>query len=50
MGMDISSSQLADELRKPLRKQFQKRSVFAKQVDMSPYLRSKCLQIPSHYD
>ena len=35
------SSQLADELHKPVRKRFQKRSVFAKQVDE---------QIPSHCD
>ena len=48
MGVNWSS-QLADELHKPVRKHYQKRSVFAKQVDdiwtavlvdMSPYLRS----------
>ena len=47
--MSIWSSQLADELHKPVRKRFQKLSVFAKQVDdiwtadlvdMSPYSRS----------
>ena len=49
LGMGIWSSQLADELHKPLRKRLQQRSVFAKQVDdiwtadlvdMSPYSRS----------
>ena len=49
LGMSIWSRQLADKLHKPARKQFQKRSVFAKQVDdiwiadlvdMSPYSRS----------
>ena len=49
LRMGIWSSQLADELHKPVRKRFQKRSVFAKQVDdiwtadlvdMSPYSRS----------
>ena len=48
LGMGIRSSQLADEVHKPARKRFQKRSVFAKQVDtiwtvdlvdMSPYSR-----------
>ena len=48
MGMHCSN-QVADELHKPARKRFQKRSVFAKQVDdiwtadmvdMSPYSRS----------
>ena len=47
--MGIWSIQLANELHKPVRKRFQKRSVFAKQVDdfwtadpvdMSPYSRS----------
>ena len=47
--MGIWSSQLADELQNPVRKRFQKRTVFAKQVDdiwtadlvdMSPYSRS----------
>ena len=33
LGMGIWSSQLADELHKPARKRFQKRSLFAKQVD-----------------
>ena len=33
LGMGIWSSQLADELHKPVRKRFQKRSVFAKEVD-----------------
>ena len=34
LGMGIQwSSQLADELHKPVRRRFQKRSVFAKQVD-----------------
>ena len=33
LGMCIWSSQLADELHKPVRKRFQKRSVFAKQAD-----------------
>ena len=46
LGMGIWSSHLADELHKPVRKRFQKRSVCAKQVDgiwtadlvdMSPY-------------
>ena len=49
LGMGIWSSRLADELHKPVRKRFQKRSVFAKQVDdiwtadlvgMLPYSRS----------
>ena len=49
LGMGIWSSQLADELHKPVRKRFQKRSVLARQVDdiwtadladMSPYSRS----------
>ena len=49
LGMGVWSSQLADELHKPVRRRFQKRSVFAKQVDriwtadlrdMSPYSRS----------
>ena len=50
LGMGVHwSSQLADELHKPVRKHYQKRSVFAKQVediwtanlvDMSPYSRS----------
>ena len=49
LGMGMWSSQLADELHKPVRRRFQKRSVFAKQVDdiwtadlvdMSPYSRS----------
>ena len=49
LGMGIWCSQLADELHKPARKRFQKRTVFAKQadgiwtadlVDMSPYSRS----------
>ena len=49
LGMGVWSSQLADELHKPARKRFRKRSVFAKQVDdiwaanlvdMSPYSRS----------
>ena len=41
LGMGIWSRQLADELHKPVKKRFQKRSVFAKQVDdMSPYSRS----------
>ena len=49
LGMRIWSSQLADELHKPVMKRFQKRSEFAKQVDdiwtgdlvdMSPYSRS----------
>ena len=49
LGMGIWSSQLADELHKPVRKRFQKRSVFVKQVDdiwtadlvdISPYSRS----------
>ena len=31
------STQLADELHKPARKQLQKRSVFAKQVDRSTF-------------
>ena len=30
LGMGIWSSQLADELHKPVRKRFQKRSMFAK--------------------
>ena len=33
LGMGIWGSQLVDELHKPVRKRFQKRSVFAKQVD-----------------
>ena len=46
LGMRIWSSQLTDELHRPVRKRFQNRSVFAKQVDhiwpadlvnMSPY-------------
>ena len=49
LWMGIWSSQLADYLHKPVKKRFQKRSVFAKQVDdiwtadlvdMSPYPRS----------
>ena len=49
LGMGIWNSQLLDELHKPVRKRFRKRSVFAKQVDdiwtadlvdMSPYSRS----------
>ena len=49
LGMGMWSSQLADELHKPVRRRFQKRSVFAQQVDdiwtadqvdMSPYSRS----------
>ena len=49
LEMGVWSSQLADELHKPARKRFQKRSLFAKQVDdiwtanlvdMSPYSRS----------
>ena len=49
MGMGMWSSQLADELHKPVRGRFQKRSMFAKQVDeiwtadlvdMSPYPRA----------
>ena len=49
LGMGRCNSQLADELHKPDRKRFQKRSLFAKQVDdiwtadlvdMSPYSRS----------
>ena len=50
LGMGVHwSSQLADELHNPVRKHYQKRSVFAKQVDdiwtadlvdMSPYSRS----------
>ena len=49
LGMGVWSSQLAGELHKPAREWFQKRSVFAKQVDdiwtadlidMSPYSRS----------
>ena len=50
LGMDVQwSSQLADELHKPARKHYQKRSLFVKQVDdiwtadlvdMSPYSRS----------
>ena len=40
LGMGIWSSQLANELHKPVRKRFQKRSVFAKQANMSPYSRS----------
>ena len=49
VGMGIWSNQLADELHKPVRRRFQKRSVFAKQVDdiwtadlvdMSQYSRS----------
>ena len=49
LGIGIWSSQLADELQKPVRKHYQKRSMFAKQVDdiwtadlvdMSPYSRS----------
>ena len=49
LGMGVHwSSQLADELHKPVRKHYQKRSVFTKQiddiwtadlVDMSPYSR-----------
>ena len=33
LGMGIWSSQFADELHKPVRTRFQKRSVFAKQID-----------------
>ena len=33
LGMGVWSSQLVDELHKPARKRFQKRSVYAKQVD-----------------
>ena len=49
LGMGVWNSQLADELHKPVRRRFQKRSVFAKQVDdiwtavlvdMSRYSRS----------
>ena len=49
LGMDIWSNQLADDLHKPVRKRFQKCSIFAKQVDdiwtadlvdMPPYSRS----------
>ena len=49
LGMGMWSSQLADELHKQVRRRFQKRSVFAKQVDdiwtadlvdISPYSRS----------
>ena len=50
LGMGVHwSSQLADELHKPVRRRFQKRSVFVKPVediwtadlvDMSPYSRS----------
>ena len=49
LRMGVWSNQLADELHKPVRRRFQKRSVFAKQVDdmwtadlvdMSPYSRS----------
>ena len=49
LGMGVWSNQLANELHKPVRKRFDKRSVFAKQVDdiwatdlvdMSPFFRS----------
>ena len=33
LGMSVWSSQLADELRKPVRRKFVKRHVFAKQID-----------------
>ena len=33
LGMGLWSSQLADELHKPVRKRFEKRHVFAKQID-----------------
>ena len=49
LGMGVWSNQLANELHKPVRRRFDKRSVFAKQVDdiwaadlvdMSPFFRS----------
>ena len=49
LGLGIWSNQLASELRKPVRRRFQKSTVFAKQVDeiwaadlvdMSPFSRS----------
>ena len=49
LGMGVWRNQLANELHKPVRKRFDKRSVFAKQVDdiwaadlvdMSPFSRS----------
>ena len=49
LGMGVWSNQLANELHKPVRRRFDKRSVFAKQVDdiwdadmvdMSPFSRS----------
>ena len=48
LGMGVWSNQLANELHKPVRRRFDKRSVFAKQVDdlltadlfdMSPFFR-----------